>query len=1237
MNSNYFKSLLLLIITTFTFFEASSQCIVTAYAKNITANCGTSTQTYDVVVEFSNIPSSGNLRLRSNSNSTIATTAVSSLSGTSTYTFTGLNFNMNLGEPDIYVDFSTDASCRKYLHIPLYECNSYPANSTAGTYVATVTNGKKYTTSGSDEYVLNYNGALTLKHNGDYLAAFKTSLFQNVEYFFYSCKPDVTKHPYLSKCNIVESNGTLGAYNSNIPAFPNPDLKEISLGNASDIINYYTNTFTENKVWVMPSVNDFLGANVTIPANYFANGSPFSIQYLNQITATTTENCAGGSISFTNLLGGYPEFHASNYTITNNAGGTLTNTSVASNGSFSLTGLTNGANYDITISDTNGGQSNFTGTFCNIPTTAACGTCATPTCPIAGPYNNYNTANTNNLANCNVLSPSLNGPQTLISYYRVIASSGGIIGAIISNGNDNSDGITPNCEANRTAVLYLPSNCSSSTNEIPPSTTTANGSAYYNPEWTGLTPGAVYTMKVITTIANNCQIFDQCVSYYQPDCPTVNPVSNKSSCEGAIVGAINFSSPSSTGSITYSWTNSNTAIGLPASDVGNIRSYRAPVVTTTQVATITVTASNGVCSGVPITFTITINPKPSTPTVSYTGPTCASSGISTISNYIAGLNYTFAPSGPNVSTSGIISGMIAGTSYTVAGGVGACASTPTAPFSNETKLTTPALPTIASVAATCIAAGTSTISNFDATLTYNFSPTGPTVATGGLISGMTLGTTYTVSASNANCTSLPTASFSNADLLITPALPAIASVAPTCISAGTSTISNFDATLTYNFNPGGPTVTAGGLINGMTLGTAYTVRVRNANCTSATTASFSNAGVLITPILPTIVSGAATCNAAGTTTISNFDATLTYNFSPTGPTVATGGLISGMTLGTAYTVSASNTNCTTTTTASFSNADLLTTPALPTIASVAPTCFAAGTSTISNFDATLIYNFSPTGPAVTTAGLISGMTLGTAYTVSASNTNCTSTPTASFSNSILLTTPGAPTVNTPVNYCIGDIAIPLTASGVNLLWYETINGAGSIIAPTPSTTTIGSTTYYVSQTLGTCESPKTAIVVTISTTSISLEAGCIDADYTLTATAPAGTTFKWYQGTTLLSNTTNTLVITSPGNYRVVGTLNGCSIDATENATFTYCEIPKGISPNGDGLNDNFDLSNLKVKHLQIFNRYGMEMYSKANYKNEWNGYSDSGLNLPDGTYYYIIHFESGKTKTGWVYKNNER
>ncbi|MNK77475.1 PKD domain protein [compost metagenome] len=80
------------------------------------------------------------------------------------------------------------------------------------------------------------------------------------------------------------------------------------------------------------------------------------------------------------------------------------------------------------------------------------------------------------------------------------------------------------------------------------------------------------------------------------------------------------------------------------------------------------------------------------------------------------------------------------------------------------------------------------------------------------------------------------------------------------------------------------------------------------------------------------------------------------------------------------------------------------------------------------------------------------------------------------------------------------------------------------------------------------------------------------------------------------------------------------------------CEIPKGISPNGDGMNDTFDLSNFDVKTLKIFNRYGKEVYTKDNYTNEFFGQGTHGQDLPTGTYYYMIQLGSGEEKTGWVY-----
>lgn len=76
----------------------------------------------------------------------------------------------------------------------------------------------------------------------------------------------------------------------------------------------------------------------------------------------------------------------------------------------------------------------------------------------------------------------------------------------------------------------------------------------------------------------------------------------------------------------------------------------------------------------------------------------------------------------------------------------------------------------------------------------------------------------------------------------------------------------------------------------------------------------------------------------------------------------------------------------------------------------------------------------------------------------------------------------APVVSTPVIYCQGQPAAPLTAGGERLLWYTTATGGvGAIVAPTPSTATAGTTTYYVSQVTGCGESPRAAITVMVNT------------------------------------------------------------------------------------------------------------------------------------------------------------
>ena len=113
----------------------------------------------------------------------------------------------------------------------------------------------------------------------------------------------------------------------------------------------------------------------------------------------------------------------------------------------------------------------------------------------------------------------------------------------------------------------------------------------------------------------------------------------------------------------------------------------------------------------------------------------------------------------------------------------------------------------------------------------------------------------------------------------------------------------------------------------------------------------------------------------------------------------------------------------------------------------------------------------------------------------------------------------------------------------------------------------------------------------------------------------------------------NSITSTFPKTFSVkIFTDEGCEETKPITIFNAFCGIPKGISPNNDGLNDSFDLSGLGVETLAIFNRYGRKIYSKNNYLNEWFGQSDSGHELPDGTYYFHITKTDGKQETGWIY-----
>ncbi len=92
--------------------------------------------------------------------------------------------------------------------------------------------------------------------------------------------------------------------------------------------------------------------------------------------------------------------------------------------------------------------------------------------------------------------------------------------------------------------------------------------------------------------------------------------------------------------------------------------------------------------------------------------------------------------------------------------------------------------------------------------------------------------------------------------------------------------------------------------------------------------------------------------------------------------------------------------------------------------------------------------------------------------------------------------------------------------------------------------------------------------------------------------------------------------------------------------------IPNAFSPNGDGINDTFEILGIakyKQVSIQIFNRWGSVVYSSNNYGGGagrdgfWDGRANSGVRLgndivPSGTYFYILTLDGKEKLSGSIY-----
>ncbi|MEP6750485.1 MAG: gliding motility-associated C-terminal domain-containing protein, partial [Bacteroidota bacterium] len=103
-----------------------------------------------------------------------------------------------------------------------------------------------------------------------------------------------------------------------------------------------------------------------------------------------------------------------------------------------------------------------------------------------------------------------------------------------------------------------------------------------------------------------------------------------------------------------------------------------------------------------------------------------------------------------------------------------------------------------------------------------------------------------------------------------------------------------------------------------------------------------------------------------------------------------------------------------------------------------------------------------------------------------------------------------------------------------------------------------------------------------------------------------------------------------------VGPENACGT-ATDDVVVhvtTNLIIPNAFSPNGDGINDTWNIGGLGLfagAEIKVFNRFGQVVFYSRDYPKPWDG-RINGNPLPAGTYYYTLDRKKNLPFiSGWV------
>jgi len=234
-------------------------------------------------------------------------------------------------------------------------------------------------------------------------------------------------------------------------------------------------------------------------------------------------------------------------------------------------------------------------------------------------------------------------------------------------------------------------------------------------------------------------------------------------------------------------------------------------------------------------------------------------------------------------------------------------------------------------------------------------------------------------------------------------------------------------------------------------------------------------------------------------------------------------------------------------------------------------------------------------------------------------------------------------ISSNTTICAGE-STQLTASGGLYYQWTPSTGLDHDDTPNPVATPTQTTTYNVRVSNDGCFDDTKSVVVTVNSNPTA-DAGKDKVIFKGQSVKLNGTetgddiTSVYWSPATALDNPFSLTPIASPTTDIIytlhVASKNCGTVTSSVNVkVYTQITVPNTFSPNGDGVNDYWDIGGLitfSQSLTTVFTRDGQQVFKSTGYAKPWDG-TYNGTQVPAGTYYYIIDLKNGQPPlAGWV------